>query len=310
MKTYYIYGLYSSDEPDRIRYIGVTSTSIKNRFYQHMYDSKNICTQPVHKWMKSKSDKGIEINHIQIEECDETNWQEKEIYWIDYYKKLDSCFLNLQLGGSGVVNDTMRNINGKIRSITAHKKPIAALDDSDNIMYKFDCIKDATEFFKLKSKSTISNALHGRTKKAIGYKWIFIDKPIELEPEKRNSNYNLRIIVNKFDLSGKLIKTYQSVRQLIREELNNPNSSGDHFTKNILNKNKIWKDHLWSTEETIEIIPEKLYKVCEYDIEDNFVRGFLSINECARYYNVDSSTINRWCKNSFITKNKTVLVRY
>ena len=41
MKNYIIYKLVSSEFPEEIRYIGITTQTIKKRFYHHKYNSNS-----------------------------------------------------------------------------------------------------------------------------------------------------------------------------------------------------------------------------------------------------------------------------
>lgn len=54
----------------------------------------------------------------------------------------------------------------------------------------------------------------------------------------------------------------------------NSTASGDHFVKFVLNKNKIWRNSLWSTNEFVEIIPELLYKYIIYNEDGTIFKGF------------------------------------
>lgn len=103
-----------------IKYIifGVTSKAIAVRFSQHKYSANHENrSMPVHKWMYSKYKKGIEIKFKEIDFCFESEWKEKEVYWISYYRKLNPFLLNLQKGGSGVITNNMRKALGKLMLI-------------------------------------------------------------------------------------------------------------------------------------------------------------------------------------------------
>lgn len=62
-KNYFVYTLCSSDEPERVRYVGITSTNVKDRFHKHKNAAKDKKrrSQPVHKWMYSKYELGLDI---------------------------------------------------------------------------------------------------------------------------------------------------------------------------------------------------------------------------------------------------------
>lgn len=99
MKTVYIYIL--KDLNNNIRYVGKT-TNIKRRLYSHIAEAKlNKSKRYVLNWIRQ-----LLLNNQKpilevIEECNENNWQEREIYWINYYKELIPNLCNLCDGGTG-----------------------------------------------------------------------------------------------------------------------------------------------------------------------------------------------------------------
>jgi predicted GIY-YIG superfamily endonuclease len=62
-KIYNFYVLTSEDDPENIRYVGVTTKKVTERFSQHKYCAlhKEKRGLPVHKWMFSKYEKGGKI---------------------------------------------------------------------------------------------------------------------------------------------------------------------------------------------------------------------------------------------------------
>lgn len=99
MITTHIYTL-SDPTTGEIRYVGKT-INIKRRFYQHTNKKiqQNSKTH-VSNWLLSLLDKSnkpiIEI----IETCEKA-WEEREIYWIEYYKNLGCKLCNISEGGRG-----------------------------------------------------------------------------------------------------------------------------------------------------------------------------------------------------------------
>jgi hypothetical protein len=97
MKTY----IYTLSDPttNKIRYVGKT-VNPKRRLSQHVQDAKYFPNRTrTLNWIKSLLLKNIKPIMTVIEEC-ENNWGEREIYWIDYYKKeYDLC--NHHKGGLG-----------------------------------------------------------------------------------------------------------------------------------------------------------------------------------------------------------------
>ena len=99
MEKVYIYCLKDTEE--NIRYVGKT-TNIKRRLYSHIAEAKRSKTNRyVHNWIKSllknKQKPIIEI----IEVCNENNWEEREKYWIKYYRNIIPNLCNNCDGGTG-----------------------------------------------------------------------------------------------------------------------------------------------------------------------------------------------------------------
>jgi len=81
-----IYYIYTLKHPinNEVRYVGKT-INIKRRYKQHLYDKRHS-----HKasWVKSLKAEGLKPILTIIEECDENNWIEREMYWISQYDNL------------------------------------------------------------------------------------------------------------------------------------------------------------------------------------------------------------------------------
>lgn len=62
------------------------------------------------------------------------------------------------------------------RNVRCNKKPIIMLDLNDNIIMKFDSLKQATEFISphLKYSTNITKCANGKIKTAYGYKWRYV----------------------------------------------------------------------------------------------------------------------------------------
>ena len=101
MKEYKIYAI-SDPDTNIIKYIGVTTRTLKERLYQHLYNARNKRLQISAKciWSLLKVDKLPVISLV--ETCTETNWEEREKYWIAYYKKTGEL-TNLTDGGEGLL---------------------------------------------------------------------------------------------------------------------------------------------------------------------------------------------------------------
>lgn len=127
MKKFKIYCLKCPISKE-IRYIGVTTQKLSVRLSQHIWDSKKRSTMYKSNWINSLSEKPlIEL----IEEVNELNWEEREIYWINFYKS--GKLTNYCKGGKGVVID--RHSSGKERSAKAKYKKVLQIS-KDKVIIK------------------------------------------------------------------------------------------------------------------------------------------------------------------------------
>ena len=93
----YIYGLFSSED-NIIRYVGQTKNTLEKRLNEHIYVALKY-NGKTHKdnWIRKVYSNGFKVNIISLEEVDEKNINEKEIYWITQFNNLT----NIAEGGIG-----------------------------------------------------------------------------------------------------------------------------------------------------------------------------------------------------------------
>lgn len=252
-RTYLFYALSASSKPEVIRYIGVTSQTIKKRFYQHKYCALHKRDLPVHKWMFSHMKKGDTILCKQIGQSSEYDWEQVEKQLISKYKR-GGRLLNIDAGGHGVITKEKRSIDSRIRSAEGHFKKIALIDYFGTTNVCNSC-KEAVQKFGV-SRTAIGNVLAGRSKTANNY-YIVTEEllkspgfdPIEYVD---NCNREAKIkLVFEFNLDGTLKNIYKS-------------KSSVGIDKGTLNRaitNK-WSLHnsFWALSRTINI---KEYKIRE-----------------------------------------------
>ena len=144
-KIYNFYVLSASSDQENIRYVGVTTRTVEQRFYGHKYcamhdDKRGL---PVHKWMYSHYNRGETIIVKQIDSCSESEWQDREKYWISHYRDLGFQLLNISEGGNGVVTKEMRRIAKAVNFGIIYG--ISGYGLADNI---HTTTKEANEFIK------------------------------------------------------------------------------------------------------------------------------------------------------------------
>lgn len=99
MKKVFIYCLKDAD--GNIRYVGKT-TNIKRRLSGHISDAKrNKGRRHVLNWIYSELQKGGKPTIGILEICNESNWEGRECFWIEYYRQSISNLCNNANGGMG-----------------------------------------------------------------------------------------------------------------------------------------------------------------------------------------------------------------
>lgn len=96
MEEYKIYSL-NDPETNEVRYVGKTVSPLYKRLSSHYRDKKK--SYKTH-WIESLKEKKLKPIIKLIEICDENNWEEREKYWISYFRK-HSRLTNYLDGGQG-----------------------------------------------------------------------------------------------------------------------------------------------------------------------------------------------------------------
>lgn len=102
----YIYGLIDPRD-NLVRYVGKTKTP-ERRLKEHLGSSSLKYNTYKNSWLKKLISLELVPIFKIIEECDDDNWQEREIYWIAYYRKLlGDKLTNTTDGGDGLNNPSL-----------------------------------------------------------------------------------------------------------------------------------------------------------------------------------------------------------
>lgn len=121
-------------------------------------------------------------------------------------------------------------------------------------------------------------------------------------------------IIYQYDLQGKFIKSYSS----LKEACEKVNISPSTICRHLNGTYKKGGGYLWSYEFKDKLEPyikpkkkmNKLYKevqVLNYDTK-KFIKKFESVKSCANYYKVFSSSISYYIKNKRKFKNKYLII--
>jgi hypothetical protein len=84
-----------------IRYIGITTCTLIQRLKQHIKETQKGKYSHRCNWIRSLLEKELEPIIELIEVTDFSNWQDRERFWIAYYKDDGSPLTNGTLGGEG-----------------------------------------------------------------------------------------------------------------------------------------------------------------------------------------------------------------
>lgn len=293
-KIYQFYALSASDSPQEFRYVGVTSKSINSRFSQHKYCATHSekCGLPVHKWMSSIYKKGGTVLFTKIAECDEIEWEDKEIYLINEYQKKYNL-LNLDKGGRGVITSDKRSKSSLKRSAEGHYKKIVLFDKLGQNIHICNSVKEACAKYNI-PRTSVGNVLSGRSKTSKGYYIVtyeeYTSPNFDIQKfiqSKTNSTKNNKLVY-RYNLNGILLECFNS-----QQEVHNKYGFDPGCLRNAIKNKTIYKKSYWSNTNNININDfEKEYKYLYNDVK------FRTLHEIANYVGFKDCTISNALRNN------------
>lgn len=166
--TYYFYTL-SDPTTKEVRYVGVTTYSLKTRYAQHKHTALREKDQ-THKtkWFRSllECSKLPLINLIKTYQCEDNSWEDIEKLLIASYPNLT----NHHVGGKGIIKGE------RLQTTSSNRIPVAKIHPwRDTILEVYDSAKTAEKLLYGKPTGMISATVKGRHKHATGFRWSFID---------------------------------------------------------------------------------------------------------------------------------------
>lgn len=287
-KIYNFYVLVSDDDPENVRYVGTTTKKIVERLYQHKYNATHPEKRglPVHKWMYSKYKNGGSISIKQIDSCSEEEQEEREQYWISYYKNLGYDLMNIDKGGKGVITKEKRSESSIQRSIKGHEIPIIALNLDGTFYKEYQSITIAAKELGFRSATAIGNTLKGRSKSAGNLVWIY-KKDYDPNKDYSYKEHNYGECIYEFDINGDLIKAWKSIKSMI-------NTFGYSYNgiKAAISNKTIYHDRYWSKSPTIDVSEfEKYYNYEVLNIETDESFKFRSQADICKFTKSAPSTV-------------------
>lgn len=184
-------------------YIGATTQSVEDRWKQHLSERNRSGHRPLYKAMNKYG-----IENFSVEIIEETNnLEERERYWIEYYRSFKYGY-NATFGGQGKtyldydiilalwrdgkniyeIHKITNYDEGAIRKVLksnnisknerfmrgqlAKQSPIAMLDkDTKEILRVFSSLREAHDFLGKQQNGHIAAVCNGKRKVAYGYSW-------------------------------------------------------------------------------------------------------------------------------------------
>jgi len=231
MRIIYIYKLIDPVTKD-VRYVG-KSTNPKIRLKNHISRRKNKYHSAV--WINGLFLKGLRPTLEIIEECLESKWQERERYWISFYRdKFDltnildggeECptydrtgkkWTNEQRINNRIARKGMKVLHtkegdekrrvGRLRYIQSNKKPVYQYSLDGEFLKKWNSASDAGKELGL-CGSNITSACKKPGKIAGNFTWSHTN----LDSLKHKLFIVTRKVIQK-DLNGNILKKFDAIK--------------------------------------------------------------------------------------------------
>jgi len=300
MKTVFIYTLIDPSN-NEIRYVGKTN-SIKKRLYCHVSRARNGKSKS-HKnnWIKSLLSKNLKPNIKILEEVAIEFWEESEIYWIEQLRQWGFRLTNVCEGGKGAKTGKRKPLSKQ------HKKSI-----SDSVKKRFENepnynrgegntkkIINRDEIYQKYIKDNLSlNKCADYF--GVGKKKIFETiKEYNIKKDKSiwKKQLQSKKIVLQYDLNCNFIKKWEGL-QIINDELGFNKSNIANCCRGLC---KTASGYIWRYEDNfIELVKVKKQKykinITQYDLNNNLLNEYSSINKASKSTGVSRKIIKRCCE--------------
>ena len=161
----YIYKLLGDDK--QVRYIGKT-TNLKRRLSSHISEAKkNKGKRHILNWIFSILNENKKPIMEIVEICNELNWEEKEKYWIKYYKSIYKNLCNISeggKGGSGCRNFSDEEINRRRQRMSSmfSKHSLEEKEEIWNMIKLNICFNEIKKLFPNFSQQMYSGVVNGK----------------------------------------------------------------------------------------------------------------------------------------------------
>lgn len=216
-----------------VRYVGQTSKKLEKRLSSHINKAKNTPNKTTHKntWIKSLISENLKPIIELVEVVSDSEWKEKEKYYIKKYKELGFDLLNLSEGGDSgcmpggkrIWNSEMDYINWKNKLSESAKKRIISNDD--RLMMAKNCrithlgkkrseeTKQKLSLTKMGNKNPMFGKKHtDERKKEISE--FHKGKKMSDETKKKIGETKIKKPIVQKTKNGEIVKIYSSVWEI------------------------------------------------------------------------------------------------
>ena len=202
-----------------------------------------------------------------------------------------------------------KNKDFVLPDIKRQKRKVVMYDLDGKMLKIFhSCIEASIDVFKDKSKQNgISKCANGETKTAYGYIWRYYENVLDDNNNIRNyleyddvirlttrkkTNFN-KVAVCKFDLSGKYICTYDSIKEASIDS----NIGYNSIRACLIGKQNITGGFCWKVfddNQNIEIKEnKKKKKVHQFDLSGTYIRSYESVVKASEITNIGRTSIQQ-----------------
>jgi len=291
-----------SDKEGNIRYVGKTKQYLKQRLYSHIKEC--LTNRKSHKisWIKSLLNNGQRPKIEIIDQVDDSDWEFWEKYWINQLRSWGIKLTNLTEGGQG--GNGYRHTEESKKKMSESKKGIKLSDE-----HRFEISKSVKQkALEYPNYNRSGNNLKQPIDKDLLYQLYIVDnlsmpniseklqcsekkvfdnlKDYSIKKDKRvwkkQCASNDKKIVLQYDLSGELIKEWNSLKSASKF-YKSTNISSCCRGEAVTASGFIWR----YKDDFIDIDLNKLNyqkrKVSQYDLQGNLIRSFDSIKEASSH---------------------------
>ena len=182
MKDIIIYTLIDPRD-NQVRYVGKTN-NLKQRLSSHIYRAKSGVNSPIHCWIRKLLDLNLKPS-ISIQEiCNKDNWEEKERYWIEYYRGKYENITNISDGGITPLKN-----QGYQKIVHAKKtfKEVHQYDLNGNYISSYINANQAAKILGVR-RHGIERCLHNNGISSMGFFWSYLKMDLIEIPKRRISS--------------------------------------------------------------------------------------------------------------------------